>query len=363
MEIAGDAEGGLAAGAEPRAGAARAVPAASASPAAGAQVGEAAPAVAGASAAPGAGAPAALQEGARRPLVRGHALALATVVVWAVTFVSTKVLLAHFAPVEILFLRFVVGFAALAAMRPRRLKVRGFAEERWFMLAGLTGITLYYLLENIALTFATASIVGVVVAASPLFTGLASALLLKERLRAPFFAGFAVAMAGVCLVTFAGGAPGSGGAAGALSGNAAVGAALALAAAATWSAYSLATKRLAGFGYDSILVTRRTFAWGLLFMLPTLPVLGFSPDWAALALPEVWGNLAFLGLGASALCFVTWNVAVRELGPVTTSLYIYLIPALTVLASAAVLGDALTPPVVLGVLLTIAGLLLSERGR
>ena len=72
---------------------------------------------------------------------------------------------------------------------------------------------------------------------------------------------------------------------------------------------------------------------------------------------------AFLGLGASALCFVTWNVAVRELGPVTTSLYIYLIPALTVLASAAVLGDALTPPVVLGVLLTIAGLLLSERGR
>lgn len=77
----------------------------------------------------------------------------------------------------------------------------------------------------------------------------------------------------------------------------------------------------------------------------------------------MWGNLAFLGLGASALCFVTWNVAVRELGPVRTSLYIYLVPALTVLASAAVLGEPLTPLVVLGVLLTIAGLLLSERGK
>ena len=75
---------------------------------------------------------------------------------------------------------------------------------------------------------------------------------------------------------------------------------LALAAAATWAVYSLVTKKLSGFGYDSILVTRRTFVWGLLFMLPALPVLGFSPDWAALALPEVWGNLAFLGLGASA---------------------------------------------------------------
>ena len=77
----------------------------------------------------------------------------------------------------------------------------------------------------------------------------------------------------------------------------------------------------------------------------------------------MWGNLACLGLGASALCFVTWNVAVRELGPVRTSLYIYLVPALTVLASAAVLGEPLTPLVVLGVLLTIAGLLLSERGK
>lgn len=46
-----------------------------------------------------------------------------------------------------------------------------------------------------------------------------------------------------------------------------------------------------------------------------------------------------------------------------TSLYIYLVPALTVLASAAVLGDPLTPPVVAGVLLTIAGLFLSERGK
>ena len=86
----------------------------------------------------------------RRPAVRGHALALVTVVVWAVTFVSTKVLLVHLAPIEILFFRFVIGFVALALLRPRVLHVRGFKEERWFMLAGATGVTVYYLLENIA---------------------------------------------------------------------------------------------------------------------------------------------------------------------------------------------------------------------
>ncbi len=178
----------------------------------------------------------------RRPLVRGHVVALVTVLVWAVTFVSTKVLLVHFAPVEILFFRFMIGFVALAALRPRRLHVRGFAEERWFMLAGATGITLYYLLENIALTFTTASIVGVVVAAAPLFTGLASAVVLKERLHAPFFVGFVVAMAGVCLVTFAGGAADAD--VGLLGGAGLAGVGLALAAAATWAVYSLVTKKL-----------------------------------------------------------------------------------------------------------------------
>ena len=231
------------------------------------------------------------------------------------------------------------------------------------MLAGATGVTVYYLLENIALTFTTASLVGVVVAAAPLFTGVASAVVLKERLRAPFFVGFAVAMAGVCLVSFAGGASGGLVAEGGLGQAGLIGVALALAAAGTWAVYSIVTKKLSTFGYDSILVTRRTFAWGLAFMLPALPLLGFSPDWGSLAAPEMWGNLVFLGLGASALCFVTWNMAVKELGPVKTSLYIYLVPALTVLASAAVLGDPLTPPVVAGVLLTIAGLFLSERGK
>lgn len=316
----------------------------------------------------------------------GHLAAVFTIVVWGTTFISTKVLLKDFQPVEILFIRFVMGYIALWLARPGRLDRftaagaagagAGFAgtggagggdstakRELIFCLAGLCGVCLYYLLENIALTYTLASNVGVIISAAPFFTAILTHLFAreKERMGVNFFVGFVVAMAGVCLVTFAGGAADAD--AGLLGGAGLAGVGLALAAAATWAVYSLVTKKLSGFGYDSILVTRRTFVWGLLFMLPALPVLGFSPDWVALALPEVWGNLAFLGLGASALCFVTWNVAVRELGPVRTSLYIYLVPALTVLASAAVLGEPLTPLVVLGVLLTIAGLLLSERGK
>ncbi len=51
----------------------------------------------------------------------------------------------------------------------------------------------------------------------------------------------------------------------------------------------------------------------------------------------------------------------KHLGPVTTSTYIYLVPALTGTASAVVLGEPLTVPIVGGLVLTIAGLTLSNR--
>ena len=42
-------------------------------------------------------------------------------------------------------------------------------------------------------------------------------------------------------------------------------------------------------------------------MLPTLPLSGFRWGLERLAQPEMLANLLFLGLGASALCFATWN--------------------------------------------------------
>ena len=123
------------------------------------------------------------------------------------------------------------------------------------------------------------------------------------------------------------------------------------------------SKKISTFGYDSVLATRRTFAWGLALMVPTLPLLGFSPDWPALLLPQSWANLAFLGLGASALCFVTWNVAVREFGAGAHEPLHLPGCRRDRHGVAVVLGDPLTPPVLVGVLLTVAGLFLSERGK
>ena len=90
----------------------------------------------------------------------GHAAALMTILIWGTTFVSTKVLLRDFTPVTVLFTRFVIGYAFLWCLKPRFLPFSGWKKEFLFAGAGLTGVTLYFLLENIALTHTFASNVG-----------------------------------------------------------------------------------------------------------------------------------------------------------------------------------------------------------
>lgn len=134
----------------------------------------------------------------------GHLAALLTILIWGTTFISTKILLVDFQPVEILFFRFVMGYLVLLAAWPRRLKVAERGRELTFAAAGLCGICLYYLLENIALTFTTASNVGVIISVAPFFTAILAHVLLKseDKLQPRFFAGFFLAMAGIVLISF-----------------------------------------------------------------------------------------------------------------------------------------------------------------
>lgn len=286
-----------------------------------------------------------------RPLA-GHFCALITILIWGTTFISTKVLLTDFQPVEILFFRFVLGFLALTVVYPRKLRKTTRNEELTFAAAGLCGICLYYLLENIALTYTMASNVGVIISIAPLFTAILSHFLIKneEKLHPVFFIGFSLAMIGICLVSFHGSQ---------LELNP-MGDLLATAAAIIWACYAILTKKISSFGYHTILITRRVFFYGILFMIPSLFFFDFHLNLERLANPVYLLNILFLGLGASALCFVTWNFSVKVLGAVKTSVYIYMVPVVTVITSVLVLNEKLTVISGVGTILILMGLFLSD---
>lgn len=285
----------------------------------------------------------------------GHIAALLTIFIWGTTFISTKILLVDFKPIEILFFRFLIGLIALLIIYPKRLKKTTKDQEITFALAGLCGVTLYFLLENIALTYSMASNIGVIISIAPFFTAILSDFVLKEKsLKSNFIIGFIAAMIGIALISFNGTSnfklnP--------------IGDVLALLAALVWAIYSVLTKKISEYGYNTIQVTRRIFIYGIAFMLIALVPFDFELNLNRFTNPVYLGNIIFLGLGASALCFVTWNVAVKILGAVKTSIYIYIVPVITVVTSLIILNEQITLMSFIGTILTLIGLFLSQDFR
>ena len=283
----------------------------------------------------------------------GHTAALFTVVVWGTTFISTKILLDVFRPVEILFYRFVMALIFLFILYPQFLNIREKKRELLFIGAGISGVTLYYLLQNIALTYTMASNVAVIVATVPFFTGIISRIFLNtsEKLKSNFFIGFVLAVIGIFLISF--------------NGNKVklnpTGDILALLSAVVWSFYSVITKKISSYGYNTIQVTRRIFLYALIFMLPLLQMLDFNFNLGPLKNKIYLGNILFLGFLASGICFVTWNYSVKVLGAVKTCIYIYIQPVVTIVTAFIILKESFTPIAVLGTIFTFAGLLISQN--
>lgn len=285
-------------------------------------------------------------------MIIGHLVAGITILIWGTTFISTKILLNDFTPIEILCMRFILGFIILCMIYPKILPLKTKKQEFIFFLAGLSGIGMYYLLENIALIYTMAANVGVIICVAPFFTAIMAHLINKqEKLSLKFFIGFFVAIIGIMCISFS--------RQGDITFNP-FGDFLALLAAFVWAIYSILTKKIGEYGYNIIQTTRRTFVYGIICMVPTLWWSDFNVDWKICLEPINLFNLLFLSIGASALCFVTWNMAVKILGAIKTSTYIYAVPVITVITSFLILEEPITIWSAIGTFLTLVGLFISQ---
>jgi drug/metabolite transporter (DMT)-like permease len=220
------------------------------------------------------------------------------------------------------------------------------------LVAGAGGVSIYFLFENYALTYTYASNVSIIVATAPFLTGLLARIVYKERLKRGFMLGFVLSIAGIILIT--------------LNGSMELhlnpfGDLLAIGASLCWAFYSIATVEVKRPEYSSIALTRRIFFYGLVTMLPLMPLTGFRFDPESLMMPRNIGLYLYLGVMASGLCYITWNKAMEILGAVRTTVYIYLVPVVTLIFSYFVLGERLTAVSLFGCAVILAGLIMSER--
>lgn len=282
-----------------------------------------------------------------------HLIAILTVGIWGLTFISTKVLIEHgLSPQEIFLLRFLMAYLGIWFISPRKLFADNWKDELWLLWGGVTGGSFYFFTENTALEITLATNVAFIVCTAPLLTTILSLLIYKkEKATAGLVGGSLLALVGVALVVYNGHfilkiSP--------------LGDFLTLLAAFSWAFYSLIMKKMSG-RYRTTFITRKIFFYGILTILPAFILHPWQFSLSGLWQPAVWMNLLFLGVLASLVCFVVWNIILKQLGTVRASNYIYLNPLFTLIGSAVLLDEQFTVMSLMGAMLILGGVYLAGK--
>lgn len=282
-----------------------------------------------------------------------HLIAILTVSIWGLTFIATKVLIGYgLTPQEIFFYRFLIAYAGIWIISPKRLFANRWKDEFWLMAGGIFGGSLYFFTENTALGITQASNVSFLICTAPLLTTILSLLFYKsEKATKGLIGGSLLALAGVGLVVFNGSV---------ILKISPVGDLLTLLAAFSWAFYSLIIRKMTG-RYPTVFITRKIFFYGVLTILPAFLLHPLQPNLDVLLKPIVLSNLLFLAVLASLICYVLWNVVLKQLGTVRASNYIYLNPLVTMVASMMILQEQITLFALIGAGCIVCGVYLAER--
>ena len=285
-----------------------------------------------------------------------HSVAFLVVAIWGSTFVFTKLLLlGGLSAAQIFTLRFIIAYIMLLVFslaKGIRWVSDTWKDELIMAGLGLSGGSLYFLAENSAMNYTTTTNTALIVCLSPLFASALISLFYKsERLNRIQVLGTLMAATGVAVVV--------------MNGHFVLhlspkGDALAFTACLCWAVYSLLMIP-ASAHYGTLFITRKVFFYGLIFMIPYFlwkPGLNVH---LLIEQPQLIGNLLFLGCVASMLCFLAWNWAMKKLGAVVATNYVYFNPVTTILFAWLILSEQITIFFIIGTLLILLGMYLADK--
>lgn len=284
--------------------------------------------------------------------IKGHFFALLAVTIWGITYIATKIMLESYDELQILALRFIIAYMLLWIVKPKIMKAGSLKDEAGIFTLSFFGVVLYYLLENMALTYSPATNVSILVSFAPIVTAVGMHLTSKnDKLNRFKILGFFIAISGVILVVYNGTV---------MLKLSPAGDILSLGATVAWAVYSVLIGRFLE-KYDNVMLTRRMFLYSLVLIIPATLIKSGVPD---LRLCLSLGNglsLLLLGIFGSCLCYLWWNQSIKILGVVTTTNYVYLIPFITMVSAFFILKEDITIMGLAGAVLIIAGVAISDR--
>lgn len=279
-------------------------------------------------------------------------LGLLIVDIWGTSFLCSKELVVQgMLPHEVYVLRALISYLCLLLLCHDRFFADSWKDELRLALLGLFGGTLYYILENLALAYSYTTNVSLIVSASPLFTTFISLLWWKKKLSGKFWIGVLLAIMGLVLLIF--------------NGNfvytvRVLGDIIAICASLCWGLYCVLIKTVSS-NYSILFITRKVFFYGVLLVLPVFLFEPYSYPVNKLFSTSVLPFLLYLALLSSFLCFVGWHYVIRKIGALKAANLDYLSPVFTFAASYLFLSEPLTVYSIIGSLLILTGVYLSDR--
>jgi drug/metabolite transporter (DMT)-like permease len=280
-------------------------------------------------------------------------MVLGVIVLWALNLTISRYILKHgFQPLAYSTVRYgsaVAIFILLTIAIERGLL---FERRDWrIALAAAVAIMVNQASFVYALDHATASTVGLILGATPMFAALAGLAVGLERVGPRFWGAALVSFGGVALVAI--------GAGGHVDADA-VGIALAVATAATWAVYSVAVaplmRRYSPYRVSAVVLGIGWFGIAAAGAQQTFDQ-DFHVGW------KVWALLAAAVLGPLVLTNVLWFRVLHRIGPSRATLAVNLQPFVAAVFALVLLDERMTLVQVGGGLLIAAGILLARRRR
>lgn len=274
--------------------------------------------------------------------------------IWGWSFLFIKVAVEGLPPVVVAAARIALGATVLVVVcRARGLQLpRDRSTWRHLAVAALFGNVLPFTLLAWGEERVTSALTAVLNASTPLFTALAGAVLLGERLRRPQLAGLGVGLVGVAVAAGIGGSD--------LADSSVTGSLAAVGAGACYGlAFTYLKRHLMGLpaevGAAGQLLAGTALLGPLALVLGVTEGVSLSPT-RALA-------VVLLGAVGTGVAYVLYYRAVADLGPTRASLVTYLVPLVAVTVGVVVLDEAFHLRVVAGGALIVAGIALTSTRR
>jgi drug/metabolite transporter (DMT)-like permease len=275
---------------------------------------------------------------------------------WAFSFIWFKVANETFLPITIVFFRLIAAILILTtylAIKKKFVKIRKEDRKLFIMLAVFEPF-LYFLGESFGLTYVSATVGSVLISTIPVVATIGAWIFLKERLKLINYAGIVLSFTGILIFVID--------RSGTLSYNV-KGLALMMLAVFSASGYNLTLSRLVG-KYEPVFIVNIQNTLGAILFLPVFLI--FEAGHLAETTLTLKAFIPVIELAVFASCgaFILFAYSVRNLGITRANVFTNFIPIFTAFFSFLILGDRLTLQNIAGMMVVIAGLIMSQmNGR